>query len=124
LARSGVVTSAIDVTDGLAANLWQLSKESGVKFIIDRERVPEHPLVKKFATEHGFEVDDFVLFGGEDFELLFTVHPRGWEKVWWVLKRIGASAAVVGRVAKGRGVFIQAKGKMQPLPDRGYEHFR
>jgi thiamine-monophosphate kinase len=124
LARSGFVTSAIDVTDGLAANLWQLARESKVKLVVDRANVPEHPLVRKFVTRHGFGVDDFVLFGGEDFELLFTVRPRGWEKVRRALKRVGATAALIGRVAKGRGVFIQAEGKTWALPDRGYEHFR
>ncbi|MBA7502257.1 Thiamine-monophosphate kinase [subsurface metagenome] len=124
LARSGFVTSAIDVTDGLAANLWQLAKESKVKIVIDRDSVPEHPLVRKFAVEHGFNVDNLVLLGGEDFELLFTVRPRGWEKVRLALKRMGTTATMIGCVARGKGVFIQAKGKTRALPDRGYEHFR
>jgi len=124
LARGGFVTSAIDVTDGLAANLWQLARESKVKLVVDRANVPEHPLVRKFVTRYGFGVDDFVLFGGEDFELLFTVRPRGWEKVRRALKRVGATPALIGHVAKGRGVFIRAKGKTRALPDRGYEHFR
>lgn len=124
LARSGVVTSAIDITDGLAANLWQLARESRVKLVIDRAKVPAHPLVRKFAARQGFSTDDFVLFGGEDFELLFTVKPGGWEKVRQVLKRIGTTATIVGRVDSGKGVFIQTKGKTRALPDRGYEHFR
>jgi len=124
LARSGFVTSAIDVTDGFAASLWHLARESKVKFVVDRAQVPEHPLVRKFVTKYGFDADDFVLFGGEDFELLFTVRPRGWKKVQRALKRVGATAALIGQVAKGRGVFIQAKGKSRALPDRGYEHFR
>lgn len=124
LARSGFVTSAIDVTDGFAANLWQLARESKVKFVVDRAQVPEHPLVRKFVTQYGFDADDFVLFGGEDFELLFTVRPRGWKKVRRALKRVGAATALIGRVSKGRGVLIQAKGKTRALPDRGYEHFK
>ncbi len=124
LARSGFVTSAIDVTDGLAANLWQLAKESKVKIVIDRDSIPEHPLVRKFAAKHGFNVDDFVLVGGEDFELLFTVRPQGWEKVRLTLKRMGTKATMIGRVTKGKGVFIRSKGKTRALPDRGYEHFR
>ncbi|MBA7593982.1 Thiamine-monophosphate kinase [subsurface metagenome] len=124
LTRSGFVTSAIDVTDGLATNLRQLARESKVKLIVNRANVPEHPLVRKFAARYGFGVDDFVLFGGEDFELLFTVRPRGWKKVRLTLKRMGTTATMIGCVAKGKGVFIQAKGKTRALPDRGYEHFR
>lgn len=124
LTRSGFVTSAIDVTDGLATNLRQLARESKVKLVVDRTNVPEHPLVRKFATRYGFGVDDFVLFGGEDFELLFTVRPRGWEKVRLALKRMGTTATMIGCVARGKGVFIQAKEKTRALPNRGYEHFR
>jgi thiamine-monophosphate kinase len=124
LARSGVVTAAIDVTDGLAANLWQLARESRAKIVIDRDRVPEHPLVRKFAAKHGFDVDDFVLFGGEDFELLFTVRPRGWKKVRRALESIDAMVTTIGHVRKGSGVFIRVGKETRPLPDRGYEHFR
>jgi thiamine-monophosphate kinase len=124
LALSGGVTAAIDVTDGLAANLWQLARESKVKIVIDRDRVPEHPLVRKFAAQHGFEVDDFVLFGGEDFELLFTARPQAWEKVQRALWRVGSKATAIGKVYKGHGVFIQVGGETKPLPDRGYEHFK
>lgn len=124
LARSGVVNSAIDITDSLASNLWQISRESGVKLVIDRTKVPEHPLVRKFAGRYGFNVDDFVLFGGEDFELLFTIRPEGLERVRRALKSTGTSATVIGRVTEGEGVFIRAGGKTQPLPDRGYEHFK
>jgi len=124
LARSGAVTAAIDVTDGLAANLWQLARESKAKIIIDRDRVPEHPLVRKFAAQHGFDVDDFVLFGGEDFELLFTVRPLGWKKVRRALEHVGTTVTMIGRVHRGSGVFIRVGKETQSLPDRGYEHFR
>lgn len=124
MARSGFVTSAIDVTDGLAANLWQLARESKIKLIIERERLPEHPLVRRFVARYGFGIDDFVLFGGEDFELLFTVRPRGWEKVRRALKRMGTTATPIGHVVGGRGVFVQRYGKTRALPDRGYEHFK
>jgi thiamine-monophosphate kinase len=124
LARSGVVTSAIDITDGLAANLWQLARESRVKLIIDHAKVPVHPLVQKFAVRHGFNTDDFVLFGGEDFELLFTLKSQCLTRVKRALKRVGTSMTVVGEVLKGKGVYLEKDSEMRELPDRGYEHFR
>ena len=124
LARIDQVTSATDITDSLAANLWQLERESEVKLTVDHTKIPAHPLVEEFAVRRGRDVDDFVLYGGEDFELLFTVRPQGWERVRRALKCVGARAVQIGRVAKGRGVFIQRDGKTRPLPDRGYEHFK
>jgi len=123
LAKNGV-RAAIDITDGLAANLWQMSRMSKAKFIINEEKVPVHPLVQKFAERHGFDVDDFAFFGGEDFELLFTVKSRNWKRVQLALRRIGTTATAIGYVMKGRGVYIQKQGGVEKLPDRGYEHFR
>jgi len=124
LAKSSSVTSAIDITDGLAANAWQISRMSKVKMILGYEKLPIDPIAKKFARFRGLDVDDFALFGGEDFELLFTVRPRGWEKVRQALKRAGTTVTQIGQVTSGRGVFILRGGKTQVLPDRGYEHFK
>jgi len=123
LAKNGA-RAAIDITDGLAANLWQMSRMSKAKFIIDEEKVPIHPLVQKFAERHGFDVEDFAFFGGEDFELLFTVRRGSWKRVQLALKRIGTNAAAIGYVTRGRGVYIRKHGVLEKLPDRGYEHFK
>ena len=123
LANSGSVTSAIDITDSLAANAWQVSRMSRVKMIFDYEKLPINHVVKKFSRSRGLNVDDFALFGGEDFELLFTVRPSGWEKVQRAFRRLGTTVTLVGKIAKGRGVFIKRRGEIKNLPDRGYEHF-
>lgn len=124
LARSGLVKAATDITDGLASSLWQIARESRVKIIIDRKKIPTNPLIKKFSHQHGFNIDDFTLFGGEDFELLFTVRTSALNRVLTALKRVGTIAAPIGHVTKGRGVFIKEGEKTKLLEDRGYEHFR
>jgi thiamine-monophosphate kinase len=123
LANSGSVTSAIDTTDSLAANAWQVSRMSKVKMIFDYEKLPIDPAVKKFSRSRGLNVDDFALFGGEDFELLFTVRPSGWGKVQRAFRRLGTAVTLVGEVLKGKGVFIKRGGEIKNLTDRGYEHF-
>ncbi|MEM3453327.1 MAG: thiamine-phosphate kinase [Candidatus Hadarchaeum sp.] len=124
LARSGHVKAAIDVSDGLAANLWHLSRESGVKIIIDREKIPVHRLVKKFSAQYGYDIDEFALYSGEDFELIFATQPRFWESVKSALKRTGTKATPIGMAVEGSGVFIKIGEKIDELKDRGYEHFK
>ncbi len=124
LAKSGVVTSAIDITDGIAANLWQISRMSKVKLLINEEKLPVHPLVKKFAFKYKVSARDFYLFGGEDFELLFTLRKKGWERVKRGLQRRGIRVTAIGRVVRGRGVYFQDRRRPEKMPDRGYEHFR
>ncbi len=124
LAKSGAVTSAIDITDGIAANLWQISRMSKVKLIINEEKLPVNPLVRKFAFKYRVSARDFYLFGGEDFELLFTVREKRWEKVKRGLQRRGTRVTEIGRVVRGRGVYFEGKRGLEKMPDRGYEHFR
>lgn len=119
---SGGATSAIDLSDGLALNLWQLAVESGVRMVL--ERVPTHPLVERFSAEHGLDPLEFSQFGGEDYELLFTFPSDSREKLEKELRKVGSSLTVIGRVEKGRGVVWEREGKLVPLPEQGYEHFR
>lgn len=124
LAESGAITSAIDITDGLAANLWQISRMSNVKLTIDEEKLPINPQVEKFSKEHDFDLNDFTLFGGEDFELLFTVKKGEWNSVREAIEDKGIQVTAMGEVSKGSGVYMKKRGEEEELPDRGYEHFR
>ncbi len=124
LSKSGKVTSAIDVTDGLAANLWQISKESDVGLTIEHGKLPINKDAKKLVREEGFDLDEIILYGGEDFELLFTVKPNGWKELKKKFEEIGTRISKIGRVKGNEGVTIRRNGKLEDLPDRGYEHFR
>jgi thiamine-monophosphate kinase len=124
LAKSKYARGAIDITDGLAANLWQLSTSSKVKLTIERDKLPVSPIAEKFSKLTKIKIDELLLFGGEDFELLFTFKPEGLSELRDGFKRLGTKLTIIGKVEKGNGVFISKDGKIEELPDRGYEHFR
>ncbi len=124
LAKGGRVKAAIDVSDGLSTNLWHLARESGVKLVIDWKKIPIDPVVKKLSSQRGLDAGDFALFGGEDFELIFTVKKKSWKGVERVLKRLGTAATVIGSVERGSGVFLREGEKTRPLEDRGFEHYK
>jgi len=106
----------------LASNLWQLAEESRVKMVL--EEIPTHPLVERFAQENGLDPLEFSLFGGEDYELLFTLPPEKVGETRKKLEEVGSELVIIGRVEKGRGVVKKVEGKLVPIPNRGYEHFR
>jgi thiamine-monophosphate kinase len=115
LAESRAVTSMMDISDGLALSLHDISKASGVGFRIYENRLPVLSSVKRLFK--GEELLDAVVFTGGDFELLFTVAPDRIEKA-----RKACRLTVIGEVS-GDGVFIVREGRVEDLPSRGYEHF-
>jgi len=114
LAGSRSVTSMMDISDGLALSLHDLSKASNVGFKIDEKRLPILPGVKGLKSR---ELQDAALFAGGDFELLFTVAPDKIERV-----RKACALTVIGKVIE-EGVFIEREGRVEQLKAEGYEHF-
>jgi thiamine-monophosphate kinase len=60
-----------------------------------------------------------VFYGGEEYELVFTVKP-GWRNVVEkALERLGKEVVWIGSVSEERGVYFQGK----PVERRGWQHF-
>ena len=115
LAQSRAVTSMMDISDGLALSLHDMSKASGAGFRICESKLPVLPTVKRLLE--GGELLEAVVFTGGDFELLFTVAPDNIEKA-----KKACPLTVIGEVT-GEGVFIERDGRLEELEARGYEHF-
>ncbi len=115
LAESRAVSSMMDISDGLALSLHDMSKASGVGFKIYESKLPVLPGVKRLLK--GEELLKAVVYTGGDFELLFTVAPDKIERA-----RKACPLTVIGEVVK-EGVLIERAGKLEELKARGYEHF-
>ncbi len=124
LARGGLATAMIDVSDGLAADLGHLCEASRVAAELEVARLPVSPQLAAYARRQGRDPIAWVLGGGEDFELLFTAPPD-------VARRIEALATpdcpvhAIGRVLPRRsGLRLRdPSGRSRPLPRLGHEHF-
>lgn len=124
LSETEGVSSTIDITDGLAANLWQISRSSDVNLAIDYDKIPVSGAAKEFAEEQDTDLDNFIFFGGEEFELLFTAKPETWGTLEKKFQKIGIKITKIGEVKTGEGVQLVRDDRKEELPDRGYEHFR
>jgi len=82
LGELGVVPKAmIDISDGLASELFHLAKQSGVGFQIYEENLPIDHISYTTAVEFNIDPVTCMLNGGEDYELLFTISQDDYEKL-------------------------------------------
>ncbi len=125
LADQRLATAAIDLSDGLAADVRHLCEASKVGVEIDLPALPISTPLRRYAEAVRRDPIDCALGGGEDFELLATIPPKNLARA----QRMAAGDApftVIGRVTSARKglAVIDATGRRRPLPVVGYEHFR
>lgn len=118
LARAGVrPTSMIDVSDGLASELHHLCRQSGVGARIAEGALPIDDETLAVAARLGGEAGLYALYGGEDYELLFTVSAEDLPLV----PSDGLFTAIGRIVADGVAVHT-VEGDEVPLEPMGFDH--
>ena len=93
LAQAQVVTSMMDLSDGLGRDLPRLCKASGVGAIVDEATLPAHATL----AEHAEPLPYLVGFG-EEYELLFTASPTNRELVQSTGHHFGTTMTRIGRI--------------------------
>ncbi len=122
LARLGLPSAMIDVSDGLSVDLAHLCRESRAGAEIEPARIPISASLARLAPRKTL---DYALNGGEDFELLFTVRPTERNRRLLEKVRRRHAVALIGRILSRRGLWAVAEGGTRlPLAAGGYEHFR
>ncbi len=121
LGTAGLASAAIDVSDGLARDLYRLCRASDVGASIDAALLPVDSALHDLGPLAGVDPLAAALYGGEDFGLLFTV-PR--KKLAAVEDLAGRFALRrIGTIDDGAGVRLARDGRRAPLPDAGFDHF-
>lgn len=118
------VTSMIDLSDGLAADLQEICRESNVGALVHSEKIPVAKSAVSLLHKQGRSPLSLALGGGEDYELLFTVSRKRRPAFLKKMERELCRVYEVGTIVqKGRGVMLRnASGVSEPLRG-GYEHF-
>jgi thiamine-monophosphate kinase len=120
LARQGV-NAAIDISDGLAADLRHVCRASGVGARVQTDTLPVHPTVR---DNFGGRALELALAGGEDYELLFTA---GEEAINRVKEAATCPIAVIGEITAenpGEVTLLDGRGNPVEISYSGWEHFR
>lgn len=109
-------TSATDITDGLASELYEMKKD-GFGFMIYEELFDISDEYKKTAKKLGLNYLDLMLHVGEDFELVFTI-PKD------KLDKLSIDYKVIGVVTDSDSVELTLEnGFVEEIKNKGYEHY-
>lgn len=117
-------TAMNDISDGLASEANEIAQASGVTICLKREAVPVSPAAEMTAGFFNRDTADYALFGGEDYQLVFTMSAANLAKMQAAHPELPLTA--VGEVTgTGPAVYLlNRQGESQLLESRGYNHFR
>ncbi len=122
LAETGAVSASIDSSDGLAMSLHDLSRSSGVGFRI--HTLPASPEAMEFGERLGISLEELVLYGGEEYELVFTLKPELAEAAREALRRVNCEMIEFGEAIKEIIISYVANGKEKIVKPLGWDHFK
>jgi thiamine-monophosphate kinase len=110
-------TSMIDISDGLSSEVLHICKQSEVGCLLYEEKIPVNEQSRLYAYKLEMDPTACALSGGEDYELLFTIDQKDYEKI-----AANGQISVVGHIAeKEKGTNIITKGgNTYPLTAQGW----
>jgi len=123
LALRDLANAAIDISDGLVADLGHVCEASGVGAEVEAGRIPlSHAGAEVTGREPARMAT--VLTGGDDYELLFSAEPRAGPSVAALAASLDLPLTAIGHVTDGLGVrVIGADGRDMALETGGFRHF-
>jgi thiamine-monophosphate kinase len=123
LVEAGLAHAAIDVSDGLVADLGHVCETSGLGAEIDAVRVPLSAAAAT-AVERAPALVATVLTGGDDYEILFTAPADALGGIARLAAELSLPLTAIGRMTAGQGVRVRrADGAELPLDSPGFRHF-
>jgi thiamine-monophosphate kinase len=109
----------IDVSDGLAADIWHICTESGVGAVLRANAIPITDAAR--SMNDGRSPLEHALGDGEDFELIFAVTPADGRRLIETQPIAGVTLTAIGECLES-GLWLETDGAPRPLEPRGYVH--
>jgi thiamine-monophosphate kinase len=116
-----IPTSMIDISDGLASELFHICTQSKVGAFLEESGIPIHPDTQMQAIKFKLDPVTCALSGGEDYELLFTIDPKDVEKI-----RFLPDIYIAGEIVDAQdGIKLHTVGgNIHPITAQGWKHFQ
>ncbi len=113
-------TSMIDISDGLSSEVFHLCSNSKIGMNVFEEKIPIDPMTYNMAREFDLDPTMCALNGGEDYELLFTVEQKDFDKI-----KDHPDFTIIGHCTDAsEGIhMISRSGNKYPLKAQGWKSF-
>lgn len=121
-----IANACIDVSDGLVADLTHICHQSQLAMEINVDAIPVSAAYKSVFDVNSKQQMDFALYGGDDYELAFTVKPERRGEVKDLSKALGLPLSKIGSVTRSTGSSVCLRQGDNVLPaakNLGFEHF-
>ena len=122
LSRRNLWSAAIDVSDGLGMDAGRLARASGLRAVIETARLPLSPALRAFGESEGRDPLDWILSGGDDYELLFAAPPTACHAVEALSSR-EVPVTRIGHLEPGRGAVLRGPQGDREIAGLGHDHF-
>ncbi|MCI0183710.1 MAG: thiamine-phosphate kinase [Acidibacillus sp.] len=117
-------TSANDVSDGLSSELHEIALASGVRMMIDADRIPTLPALRHYARVVSVDPLQFALYGGEDYQIVGTMNRVKAGSFLSLMQAHGIRISLIGQVKSGEpNVYLNTRSGIEEVPKKGYDHF-
>ncbi|MEX0617391.1 MAG: thiamine-phosphate kinase [Pseudohongiellaceae bacterium] len=122
MALRGRASAAIDISDGLLADLGHITAASGVGACINLPDLPLSEAMKScVTTERALKL---AAAGGDDYQLCFTVPASDSEALVAKMTELEVAVTCIGKIIEGTGVHcLDEKGRQVSVDGPGYRHF-
>ncbi len=121
-ALAGTAHAAIDVSDGLLADLGHICAASGVGADVDVDALPASPALQAYCV--GDARRQLQASGGDDYELCFSAPVQARAAVLQAGADSGTAVTRIGRIVAGQGIDVRDAGLAPWRPGRsGFDHF-
>jgi len=124
LAEKRIPSAMIDISDGLYADLGHILEASSVGAKVCIDELPLSADFRNCVASNSPGYYRLPLAGGEDYELLFTLHPAKIKAAEEAATVTGTSIAIIGEITAGTGLLLaKADGSSYDVKMHGYDHF-
>lgn len=124
LLQSGLVNSCMDVSDGIISDITRICDESGTGAVIYADNLPVSYSALKIGADNHEDAAGYALYGGEDYELLFTVAEKNIAKFMKFAALNCVNASQTGVITGKKGIYIKQGAKIHKEDNKKiWNHF-